>query len=55
MSKMSRDNKRKARTEVKQQAKQQAQFNSVTNSLKVENQNQLHNTKIQALGPNIDR
>ncbi len=39
----------------KEERNQQALFNSITNSLSVENQNQNHNTKKQALGPNTKR
>lgn len=34
---------------------QHEKFDSVTNSVKVENQNQYHNSKKVALGPNTDR
>ena len=39
----------------KEESNEQALFNSVTNSVSVENQNQNHNTKKQSLGPNTKR
>lgn len=41
--------------QMDQRLKDDAKFNSITNSLKVENQNQGHNSKKEALGPNTKR
>ncbi len=38
-----------------EESRQKAKFNSVTNSVSVENQNQNHNSKKVALGPNTKR
>jgi hypothetical protein len=55
---MVKNNPSSAKKEIqsdKEEMRQQALFNSVTNSLSAENQNQNHNTKKQALGPNTKR
>ncbi len=41
--------------EFKEQKRQHEKFNSVTNSNKVENQNQTHNVKKEGLGKNTKR
>ncbi|HEX2986249.1 MAG TPA: hypothetical protein VHO71_05470 [Caproiciproducens sp.] len=38
-----------------EEKKQKDKFNTVTESVKPENQNQYHNVKKVALGPNTDR
>lgn len=47
--------KQNKETEMNQRLKYKAEFNSITNSFKVENQNQGHNSKKEALGPNTKR
>lgn len=41
----------KAEEEKLQQQKENAKFNSVTQSVKVENQNQTHNAKLEGIYP----
>ncbi|HEX3038264.1 MAG TPA: hypothetical protein VHO94_04635 [Oscillospiraceae bacterium] len=54
---MAKTNSSGAKKEIQgdEETRQQALFNSVTNSVSPENQNQNHNTKKQALGPNTKR
>ncbi len=52
---MFKNRKTRKETEINQQLENQNEFNSVTNSVKPENQNQEHNAKKQALGPNTRR
>ncbi|WMJ89415.1 hypothetical protein [Anaerocolumna sp. MB42-C2] len=41
----------KSKTEKKQQKKENEKFNSITNKVKVENQNQTHNVVDEGIGP----
>ncbi len=43
------------KTKKAEETRQKAKMNSVTSSVKPENQNQRHNAKQVALGPNTDR
>ena len=54
---VAKNNSSGAKKEIQgdEETRQQVLFNSVTNSLSPENQNQNHNTKKQALGPNTKR
>lgn len=52
---MSKKNPANKKSMLEEEAAEHAKFDSVTNSTKVENQNQQHNTKKVALGPNTKR
>lgn len=41
--------------EERQQKKENEKFNSITNKVKVENQNQTHNSRREGMGPNTKR
>lgn len=49
---MQQTKKENKQAQMQQRLKNQEEFNSITNSLKVENQNQNHNAKKESLGPN---
>ena len=51
---MGKGNQKKAKKD-KTETAQQSKFNGVSNSTEVENQNQGHNSKKGALGPNTKR
>ncbi len=52
---MDKNNPANKQSTQEEESVEHGKFNSITNSRKVENQNQEHNTKKVALGPNTKR
>lgn len=52
---MDKNNPANKQSEQEEESVEHGKFNSITNSKKSENQNQEHNTKKVALGPNTKR